>query len=117
MSHPFYRFAYRVALKLGWYDVDRMLESADPRQLEKWYYYFDQEPFGDEWDRTSLIATEITNNFIMLLSAFSEDRSKVQYLKPDHFVPGREPTKFEDREISVTSKEALMFFSQICGVK
>lgn len=112
-----WRFAYRVALALGYFNVEQMLEEAPPQQLEKWFYYYMKEPFGDEWDRASLIATEITNNFMLLLSAFKEGNEQPPYLERDHFVPFRHDPdnpmpQVGGREIDVNSPAALAFFSR-----
>lgn len=51
------RFAYRLALKLGHVDVDRMLKQISTRQLSEWRAYADLEPFDEE--RADLRAASI----------------------------------------------------------
>lgn len=108
-----------MAAKLGWYNVDAMLASADPQQLEKWSAYYDLEPFSQEWDQASLIASEITNNFLRLMGGLGGAKSEeIPFLDQDYFVPGRytkeqlaEKYKKYSGQIDVTdSKAALMFF-------
>jgi hypothetical protein len=42
------RFAYRLALKVGHANVDRMLRGMTTRQLTEWRAYADLEPFDEE---------------------------------------------------------------------
>lgn len=39
-------FAHRLALELGIWDVDGMLEAMPARQLNRWLAYYSLEPFG-----------------------------------------------------------------------
>lgn len=45
--------AYRLALAMGRLDVDQMLDELTPHQWNMWRAYYDVEPFGDPWWRTS----------------------------------------------------------------
>lgn len=44
------RFAYRLALKVGQPNVDRMLRGMTTRQFTEWRVYADLEPFDEERD-------------------------------------------------------------------
>ena len=40
------RFAFRLALALGWPDPDAMLDSIPAQTLTEWIAYYQLEPFG-----------------------------------------------------------------------
>ena len=40
------RFAFRLALALGWPDPDAMLDSIPARTFSEWIAYYQLEPFG-----------------------------------------------------------------------
>lgn len=53
----------RLALALGWVDVDAMLQSIPSRQLGEWMAYYELEPFGQ--DRADIpaavVAAQVAN--------------------------------------------------------
>ena len=40
------RFALRLALSLGWPNVDAMLREMSAKQFDEWMAYYQLEPFG-----------------------------------------------------------------------
>ena len=42
------RFAYRLALRLGWANVDQMLRNMSSQQLSEWMAFYELEPFGED---------------------------------------------------------------------
>lgn len=42
------RFAFRLALRLGVWDVDGMLRSMTSRQFREWSVFAELEPFGED---------------------------------------------------------------------
>jgi hypothetical protein len=56
------RFAYRLALKLGYVDVNRMLGQISTRQFSEWRAYADLEPFDEE--RADLRAASIVQAIV-----------------------------------------------------
>lgn len=98
MDDPDMEFSYRVALALGWFNVDAMLETAAPGQLNKWKQFFKKQPFGDEWERTSLLITELVNTLQCFAMGFSnanlsDKQIKDRMLPRDFYMP-----KFKDEE-------------------
>jgi len=57
------RFAYRLALRLGWADVDAMLASMSAAQFVEWRAYASLEPFDEERAdlRAAIVAATIAN--------------------------------------------------------
>jgi len=57
------RFAYRLALKLGWSNVDAMLRSMTARQYLEWLEFARVEPFGEDRAdaRAGIIARILAN--------------------------------------------------------
>lgn len=57
------RFAFRLALATGHYDVDGMMADMPASLLYEWMAYFGLEPFGwqEEEYRAALVASVIAN--------------------------------------------------------
>lgn len=49
-------FLYRLALKLGRWDVDALAAEMPMDAVVEWIAFFKMEPFGDEWRRTGRLA-------------------------------------------------------------
>lgn len=63
MRDPVRRFAYRLCLELGIWDVDALLETIPDWQLREWAAFFSMEPWGAEIEfvRSGIIASTIVN--------------------------------------------------------
>lgn len=99
-----------------------MLSSANAQQLQKWFEFYQLEPFGDEWAQTSLIATEFGNVLLQIMAAFSgAQKEQIPIVPCDAFVPHRYTKEqfaawFPNREISVTdTNRVLSFFKGLTG--
>ena len=56
-------FAFRLASKLGIWNVDEFLANIGSRQLREWYAYYQLDPWGEEradW-RAGMIGSTIAN--------------------------------------------------------
>lgn len=42
------RFAYRLALRLGWSNVNAMLRGMTSKQFQEWMVFAGLEPFGED---------------------------------------------------------------------
>ena len=72
----------------GRLDVDAMLEEMTPDQFEGWYAAYRLSPWGDEYKRTSLIASEICNSIRGVAMGFGKQAmSEDDFLDLDHYVP------------------------------
>lgn len=62
-DRPTRRFAYRLALALGIWDVDAMLRQMPAGALTEWEAFFRLEPWGNEVEnrRFALVAATIAN--------------------------------------------------------
>lgn len=47
-------FLYRLALRLGIWDVETLADEMDVDQLYGWMGYYQLEPWGDEWLRDAM---------------------------------------------------------------
>lgn len=70
-------FLYRLALRLGIWDVEALAEAMSVDQLYGWMGYYQLEPWGDEWLRSAMSLSQFQN----------AHRGKKKALPPDHFMP------------------------------
>lgn len=56
-------FLYRLALKLGQWDVDALAEEMSVDQLYKWMGFYQLEPWGDEWLRSAMQMAQFRNAY------------------------------------------------------
>ena len=56
-------FLYRLALKLGQWDVDALAEEMSVDQLYGWMGYYLLEPWGDEWLRSAMQMAQFRNAY------------------------------------------------------
>lgn len=78
----------KLARQLGWFNVDAMLETAEAGQLDEWLEYERINPSGDDWTRSSMIATQIINAITTAMAGFGGGRVSDRELLPvDAFVP------------------------------
>lgn len=91
------RFAYRLALQLGFVNVDEMLERITSEQFAEWIAFYRCEPFGENWLQTSYVCAMI-NNVVATKQSDSVDL--------DFFMPSF--AKEKKRAISVNQDEMEM---------
>ena len=71
-------FLYRLALKLGIWDVERLADEMSVDQLYGWMGYYLLEPWGDEWLRDA----------VAIAQRYNANRGKRQPVKkPGEFLP------------------------------
>ena len=87
-------------MALGFYDVDGMLDSAPPKQLEEWEAFYWLEPFGEPWKRTSLNTSRTMNTLYSIAAGISggKELQDSDLIDDDAFVPKRD-TGEPDRNI------------------
>ena len=76
------RFAYRLALELGFVDVDLMLGMITPEQFQEWLAFgLYLEPFGSdiEWVKTGTIASMI----------YAANGGKGEGTRPSDYIPNQ----------------------------
>lgn len=84
-------------MRLGWVDVDSMLDSITPEQFEEWLAFgLYLEPFGSdvEWLKTGTIASMI----------YSANGGKGEGTKPSDYIPKYKPK----RRNSIASFEKIV---------
>ena len=86
------RFAYRLALELGIWDVDGMLESMSYSQFMSWYRYSMLEPFTRERIDRGL------GMLCSLVANYMRGKGKRPY-KPEDMIPDYTKTSFARRAI------------------
>lgn len=88
---------YRLALALGWFNVDAMLATGTPRQLAEWEEYYQLEPYGQDWSRSSIVAAR-TINTILAVAPTKNEQDK-EFYDDDAFVPKRKDDTKQRAEI------------------
>lgn len=88
----------KVALLLGWFNIDDMLATGKPGQLDEWIKYLELEPHGDDWERTSLQTSQIINAIMAIAAGFGSGKSEP--LEADCFVPYRKRSKRRSSHVS-----------------
>ena len=79
---------------MGVIDVDRMLESMTPQQMDEWLAYYQVEPFGDEWLQAGTIAAVVYNVVASVGSAMGGKSLKEKDMRdPDDFIPTDKPKR------------------------
>lgn len=77
----------KVARELGWFNVDAMLASGEAGQLDEWLAYEKLEPSGDDWERTSLLLSQLLNAIQGIAAGFGGGQAEP--IEWDHFVKFR----------------------------
>lgn len=73
---------------MGRYDVDGMLDSAPRQQLEEWAAYHAINPWGDDWERSSLVAARTINSLHGIAAGFGgKELDDSELIADDAFVP------------------------------
>lgn len=82
------RFAFWLAARLGYYNVDEMLATAPAGTLDRWRRYAAKEPWGDDWLQMSVATTSIINVIQSVAAGMGGQKLKDnQLLDPDFYVP------------------------------
>jgi len=79
------RFAYRLARRLGYLDVDVMLSTIPGWKLLEWEAFYELEPDGDEKTEWGLAH--------IVQAIMRTGKPLIEYLLPFGDRPGREPVK------------------------
>lgn len=66
-----------------------MLEEMPAGTLEAWWQYYQCQPWGDDWERSSMVAAQLTNCIMAMGASFGRG-SKPEWLEQDAFVPWRQ---------------------------
>lgn len=74
-----------------------MLASSEAGRLLEWAAYFDIEPFGNEWERSSWGATAIVNEVRGIAAGLSGKSRETEFMDPDDLVPGRVDQKLDEQ--------------------
>lgn len=73
-----------------------MLNELSVEQFEGWWAYYQCQPWGDDWERSSMLASQFTNVVAALASSFSGGQGKSEPLEQDVFVPWRHLEKQQE---------------------
>lgn len=68
--------------------MDGLLAELPAGSLDEWWQYYQLQPWGDDWERTSLLSAQLTNVILAMAGAFGKDQS-AEPLELDAFVPWR----------------------------
>lgn len=66
-----------------------MLAELPAGSLDEWWQYYQIQPWGDDWERTSLLTAQMTNVILAMAGAFGANQS-AEPLDLDVFVPWRQ---------------------------
>jgi hypothetical protein len=81
-------WAYELAAKLGYFDVEGMLASGEPGQLAYWREYYEKHPF--DYGPASLIVANLLNFIKVQLAPFTSENGKIDkkdLFPHDYFIP------------------------------
>ena len=79
-----------MALALGWFNVDAMMGTGTPTHLAEWREFAALEPWGDDWERSSLITARTLNTLHGIASSMGgKEISELDAIDDDAFVPKR----------------------------
>ena len=78
----------RLALELGWFNYEAMLQSGEPKHLERWKEFHSEEPFGKPWHQMSAGSAAIVNEIRIIAAGLGGVKLKDKdFVKEDGFVP------------------------------
>lgn len=84
-----------------------MLEELPAGAMEEWWQYYQIQPWGDDWERSSMIAAQISNCILAFASAFGGGRQQ-EPIEIDAFVPWRHAAaSVEDMQAQLAAVDAL----------
>ena len=85
-----------------------MLEELPAGALDEWWAYYQLQPFGDDWERSSMVAAQISNCILAIASAFCGSGKKQEPIEIDAFVPWRHAEEdAEDKQAQLAAVDAL----------
>ena len=85
--------------------MDAFLASLPAGTVERQFEYYKLEPWGDDWERSSMIAAQLTNMVRCLASGFGgRSLEEKDLLPPDVFVPHRETADAEGEQLAASLK-------------
>ncbi|MCA9232498.1 MAG: hypothetical protein KDA57_17750 [Planctomycetales bacterium] len=65
-----------------------MLDTLEPGELEESYHYSTLEPWGDDWERSSLITARLINSISAIAAGMSGTKlQEFDLIEDDAFVP------------------------------
>ena len=95
-------------------DVDGMLESMTPQQMDEWIAYYRIEPFGDEWLQAGTIAAVMYNVVASVGAAMGGKSLKDKDMRdPDDFIPSDKPKR---RRRATTPAEQMAVIASTMGM-
>lgn len=102
MREPRRRFALRLALEMGWPNVDAMMREMTSEQFDEWIAYYQLEPFG-------ILAEDVISAHWKAIYCNTHRKKGKQALKTKQFLLFRDEKKnaddiFECNEDEVTEK-------------
>lgn len=91
------RLAYILARGTRYRSGDELLGAIEPWEWERLKASYRLDPYGDDWDRSSMIAAVVQNAITAIAQGMSGDRAKeVEPLPLDAFVPFRHADAAEE---------------------
>lgn len=86
-----------------------MLSEMPAGQLDGWYEYFRLEPWGDDWERTAIVASTVANEIRAVQAGFGG--GKFEPIDSDALIPYR-----LDDKIAEELDEQLAAVDSITGL-
>lgn len=72
-----------------------MLEELPAGAMDEWWAYYQIQPWGDDWERSSMIAAQISNCILAIGAAFGGKKDQ-ELLEIDALVPWRHDGKHQE---------------------
>ena len=95
-----------VAQRLGWWDVDAMVDAIPKKKLDRWMAVARLCGWGDEWSMASTIATAVHNQMTQFMARAGLKPSDKDLLAYNHFEPDVR-TGRERVEVKALTQEQL----------
>lgn len=73
--------------------MDGLLAELPAGALDEWWEYYQIQPWGDDWERTSVVAAQLTNCIVAMASAWG--KKQVEPIEMDAFVPWRKAAEHQ----------------------
>lgn len=90
-------------------DVDAMLARLPAGTVDRWMKYYELEPWGDDWERTSMLISTMVNTLVSMAPR-GENEPAPERIPWDAFVPGRDNDSGKsDLEQAADGLEGLRF--------
>lgn len=86
-----------------------MLDSLTPGQFEESYYYHQLEPWGDDWERSSLIAARTINSIREIAAGFGgKGLDEKDAIEDDAFVKKIRDKKPKQKKLGLAESKAAL---------